>query len=428
MSFIESHNPILQGKKLKLENIIPSTYEKTVVYRPRDTFFRYCAWPSVCRDENGTLYALSAAFGSEHICPFNKVAMYISKNNGKTWSPPIVVVDTYLPDGHGGITYLGNGRLIINWNYMPGDVMFNEYYERVGGGYPQSLAKARQAMIDTYSDVPPEKLVGGSFVKISEDYGFTWSDPIRMPISAIHGLCQCKNGDLIYFGKESFADPSKTFEEGAFDPIKHKSFESRAEYLNYIHGESRGAKESVHTPMYACVSRDGGYTWEKLGQSPATDLYPMGIQWEPHMIELDDGTLLSAIRMESEVNFENDFTVCLTRSNDGGKTWGDLECTHIPGSPPHLLKHSSGKLICAVGCRVEEDGYGIYAYVSDDDGKTFTKKYVIDDKSPNNDLGYPCSVELEDGSIVTVYYQYYYDEKTGEYDNKPCIQCVRWTL
>ena len=92
------------------------------------------------------------------------------------------------------------------------------------------------------------------------------------------------------------------------------------------------------------------------------------------------------------------------------------------------MKHSSGKLICSVGCRIEEDGYGIYAYVSEDNGKTFTKKYVINDRSPNNDLGYPCSVELGDGSILTVYYMCYFDEETQKFDARPCIMSTRWTL
>ena len=28
-----------------------------IVYRNPDSFFGYCGWPSVCQDENGTLYA-----------------------------------------------------------------------------------------------------------------------------------------------------------------------------------------------------------------------------------------------------------------------------------------------------------------------------------------------------------------------------------
>ena len=355
-------------------------------------------------------------------CLFKKV-----KNNGKTWSPPIIVVDTYLPDGHGGITYLGNGKLIINYGYFPGDVVYHEMYYRVGMGFPRTLAMARQAMVDTYRDIPPEKLVGGCFVKMSDDYGMTWSDAVRVPVSTVHGLCQTKDGTLLLLGKEAYADPSKTLEEGLFDPAKRPEFESWSEYL-VKRLARRMMPEAQSTPLYVIASMDGGYTWEKRG----TCVLPQGVAWskafEPHLMELEDGTLLSSVRIESDIEFENDFTVFLARSTDGGYTWDEFEPTHIPGSPPHLLKHSSGKLICAVGCRLEEDGYGIYAYVSEDDGKTFTSKYVINDRSPNNDLGYPASVELDDGSVLTIYYQRYYDEKTGIFDDKPCIMCTRWTL
>ena len=150
--------------------------------------------------------------------------------------------------------------------------------------------------------------------------------------------------------------------------------------------------------------------------------------YEPHLIELNDGTLLGSIRVDCGWQFENDCTVFLTRSTDGGYTWSKMEPTHIPGAPPHLMQHSSGKLIMTVGCRLEEDGYGEYCYVSNDNGKTWTEKYCINERSPNNDLGYPASVELDDGSILTIYYQRYYDENTGKYDDKPCIMCTRWTL
>ncbi|MBE5818053.1 MAG: exo-alpha-sialidase [Clostridiales bacterium] len=427
IKFKETSNKLFNGKKLDLDGITPKVCETNVVYRPKDTFFNYCAWPSVCRDENGTLYALSAAFGSEHVCPFNKVAMYISKNNGKTWSPPIVVVDTYLPDGHGGITYLGNGKMVLNWWYETGDIMFNENYYRIGMGFPRSMAAVRQAMVDTYVDIPKEKLVGGGFVKVSEDYGMTWSEPVRMPIANIHGMCVNKDGDVVFLGKEIYADTSKTFEEGIFDPEKRPTYESWWDFVAR-RNERRMYEEHYNTPIYTCISKDGGYNWEKGGVCKLPD----GLQWdkvfEPNAVTLDDGTLLGAIRVEDENEKDNDYTVFLTRSTDGGYTWSEMEPTYIPGSPAHLLKHSSGKLVCVVGCRLEEDGYGIYAYVSEDDGKTFTSKYVINDKSPNYDLGYPASVELDDGSIVTVYYQRYYNENTGEYDDKPCIMCTRWTL
>ena len=91
------------------------------------------------------------------------------------------------------------------------------------------------------------------------------------------------------------------------------------------------------------------------------------------------------------------------------------------------MRHSSGVLICSVGRRTKGD-FGEYAFVSEDNGETWSKEYVINDLTPNGDLGYPCSVELDDSSILTVYYQRYLDPKTGEYDKLPCIQCTRWTL
>ena len=427
IKFKETSNPIFGGKKLDLDAIMPTTREHYPVYRPKDTWFGYCAWPSVCRDENGTLYALSAAFGSEHVCPFNKVAMYISKNNGKTWSPPIIVADTYLPDGHGGITYLGNGKLIINYAYMPGDIMFNENYTRINMGEPRSMAKARCAYVDTYKDIPPEKLIGASFIKISEDYGFTWSEPIRMPISNVHGLCQCKDGTLLYLGKEWFKDPSKTFEDGIFDEANRPQYNDWWDFVAK-RGQRRMDEECDFTPMYIYESKDGGYTWKERAMLGDDNEIPWKYCHEPYLIELDDGTLLAAIRVESPDGDDNDYTVAISKSTDGGYTWTNKKVTHIPGAPPHILKHSSGKLICVVGCRRECDGFGEYGYISEDNGETWTEKYAILDKGPNYDLGYPCSVELDDGSIVTVYYHRYYDEKTDKFDDKPCIMCTRWTL
>ena len=46
------------------------------------------------------------------------------------------------------------------------------------------------------------------------------------------------------------------------------------------------------------------------------------------------------------------------------------------------------------------------AAVSYDNGKTWSDDYCIDDRIDKQlDMGYPASVELSDGSIMTVYYQ-----------------------
>ena len=100
-----------------------------------------------------------------------------------------------------------------------------------------------------------------------------------------------------------------------------------------------------------------------------------------------------------------------TSSEDGGRTWSPWRPTGVSGSPPHLLLHSSGALICAFGRR--EPPFGERAMVSYDGGKTWADEYVLDGRPKDSDLGYPSSVELPDGSIMTVYYQKYVQPDGG---------------
>ena len=65
----------------------------------------------------------------------------------------------------------------------------------------------------------------------------------------------------------------------------------------------------------------------------------------------------------------------------------------------------SGAVLCAYGCRTEGK-WAERVAVSYDFGETWTEDYCLDDNfGPQKDLGYPSSVELSDGSILTVYYQ-----------------------
>ena len=44
-----------------------------------------------------------------------------------------------------------------------------------------------------------------------------------------------------------------------------------------------------------------------------------------------------------------------------------------------------------------------------DGGETWNTDYILDDTARSGDLGYPATVELRDGSLLTVYY-----ENTGD--------------
>lgn len=375
----------------------PKKLTHGIVNRVQNGFFGYQGWPSVARDENGTLYAVASSFRAQHICPFGKTAMYISKNDGKTWSPPIVINDTYLDDRDAGILYMGNGRMLVTWFTHPADAYLGKYYQYIKNAATNLEASVTIGMLSAYPRIPNEHAQGGSFIRVSEDYGITWSETIQIPVSAPHGPSMCKDGTLIYLGKEHYC----------------------------------GAKQAVPGEpgddliIAAYSSTDGGYTWTKRGDCNKPDDIDWSHFHEPHVIELDDGTLYGVIRAQGE-GVAHRFTMYSTVSKDGGYTWSEWECLGISGSPPHLLKHSSGALVCVYGRR--EAPFGERALVSWDNGLTWSEDYDLDHRAVGSDLGYPASVELDDGSILTVYYQKYYDEAADKYDEKCSILYTRWTL
>jgi hypothetical protein len=60
-------------------------------------------------------------------------------------------------------------------------------------------------------------------------------------------------------------------------------------------------------------------------------------------------------------------------------------------------------LICTYGYRAKAP-FGIRAMFSNDNGKTWDTGYSIYDNEISADLGYPSTVELADGSLLTVFY------------------------
>jgi hypothetical protein len=60
--------------------------------------------------------------------------------------------------------------------------------------------------------------------------------------------------------------------------------------------------------------------------------------------------------------------------------------------------------------------------ISWDEGRTWKMDLVLHGDAPSADLGYPCSVELDDGSILTVYYQ------KPEKGAQCALMYTRWTL
>ena len=72
------------------------------------------------------------------------------------------------------------------------------------------------------------------------------------------------------------------------------------------------------------------------------------------------------------------------------------------GAPAHLIRHSSGALISVYEYR--NYPFGIKAMFSYDGGKSWDTDHDIYTNEASWDLGYPSTVELNDGSLLTVFY------------------------
>jgi sialidase-1 len=140
-------------------------------------------------------------------------------------------------------------------------------------------------------------------------------------------------------------------------------------------------------------SEDGGATWRylEMGSGP-----PFGE--EMALVEAEPGRVLALIR-EPRLGF---LLECW--SDDAGRSWSLPTRTALYGYPPHLLRLRDGRLLCSVGVR--RAPLGVQAFVGDDRGRTWDtgRPAVLRDDGETRDLGYPVSVQLRDGSILTVYY------------------------
>ncbi|MDQ7949656.1 MAG: sialidase family protein [Pedobacter sp.] len=311
---------------------------------------RYIGWPTIVRTHTDELIVAFSGDRDGHICPFGKTQLITSNDNGKTWSEPRTITNTQLDDRDAGIIQTKKGTLLVSW-------FTSLAFERQAN----QITKDRYARIAEKIGDEAKKRLLGNWVRRSEDMGKTWGEPIRTVVTAPHGPISLKNGDLMYVGMGIWKDRGEVVAE---------------------------------------KSTDDGKTWKTIGYLPKNPAFPT--LSEPHVIELKSGKLLALVRNEPK-----DRTQCYllqSESTDGGKIWTEMRSTGIWGYPPHLTMLKNGWLLVVYGCRREP--FGIRACLSKDEGKTWDIANEINlGNAVNQDLGYPSSVQLSDGSILTVYYQ-----------------------
>jgi sialidase-1 len=308
----------------------------------------YHGWPTLARRRSGELLVAYSGGREAHVCPYGRVELIRSRDDGRTWTFPEVVLDTPIDDRDAGIVETPSGALLVT--------TFTSL------AYEASLAK-KPGWQSVQARTTPEqrKHLLDCWMLRSTDGGLTWSAPYRVPVNSPHGPVALDDGRLLYAGKQLWQP---------------------------------GAKVGV------CDSPDDGRTWRWLSGIPARPGDDPAQYHELHAVDAGRGRLLVHIRNH---NPSNAGETLQTESTDGGKTWTTPHPIGVWGLPSHLLRLRDGRLLMTYGYR--RAPFGNQARVSRDRGDTWSAPIVISADGASGDLGYPSTVELAGGALLTVWYE-----------------------
>jgi sialidase-1 len=324
----------------------------------------YHGWPTLARRRNGQLLLAYSGGREQHVCPFGRVEWMTSSNNGQSWTWAQVLLDSAMDDRDAGVLETAKGSLLVttftSLAYEP--ILRKAEQKKAGepGAWPAERLSAWQAARDRLSAEQRHAELGEWLIR-STDGGVNWSPRIRTIVNSPHGPIQLADGRLLYVGKELWTERQRAG---------------------------------------VCESRDDGQTWRWLAEIPARPGDNTKQYHELHAVETADGQLVVHIRNH---NKPNEGETLQTESADHGQTWSVPHPIGVWGVPSFLLRLRDGRLLMTYGYR--RAPFGNQARVSSDNGRTWSAPLIISGDGASGDLGYPSTVELEDGSLLTVWYE-----------------------
>lgn len=330
----------------------------------------YHGWPTIVRRQDGELWVTWSGGRESHVCPFGQVHAMTSRDDGATWTFPRVLLDSATDDRDSGVLETAKGTLLVttftSLAYEDSFKKASAMAELTPQGWvsktmsPERFARWKAAHERLNDEERPKEL--GEWLIRSTDGGKSWSNRIPTVANSPHGPIQLKDGRLLYAGKNLWTGDKKI-----------------------------GVAES----------KDDGLTWQWLAEIPTRpgDSVPGGYH-ELHAVEAADGTLIAQIRNH---NTANKGETLQSESKDGGKTWSEPHSIGVWGLPSHLLRLRDGRLVMTYGHRRKP--YGNQARLSTDNGQTWSDPIILSGDGIGGDLGYPSTVELADGTLLTVWYE-----------------------
>ena len=325
----------------------------------------YCGWPTLTRRASGQLLVVWSGGREQHVCPFGRVEMMRSDDDGQTWTWPRTLLDGAIDDRDAGVLETAKGSLLVTTftslayqSYeldkalakKPGDP----------GAWPEEKL-ARWLSVHQRLSEPQRKAELGQWMIRSTDGGITWSERYRSIVNSPHGPIQLSDGRLLYAGVTLWDDKRK---------------------------------------VGVCDSDDDGKSWRWLAGIPTRGGDDPENYHELHAVEAMDGRIVVHVRNHNPANKGETLQ---SESTDGGKSWTQPHSIGVWGLPSFLLRLRDGRLLMSYGYRRQP--FGNQARVSEDQGATWSGPLTISDDGIGGDLGYPSTVELGDGTLLSVWYE-----------------------
>ena len=356
---------------------------ETKVISPVDQYNQhlYYGWPTVGIDAGGQLFAVASGGRDEHVCPFGRVDFLRSHDGGETWTWPQTALDGPIDDRDAGIVITPNGTIIMTtFTSLAYEQSLKAAIANQNAGQPNFSDTKLKNWLAVHTRISSEERNNalGNWAVRSTDNGVNWSQRIDTIVNSPHGPTVLDDGRLLYVGKTLWGKPERC-----------------------------GVAEST----------DDGKTWQWVAELPTRDGDSVEQYHEWHAVQTSSGKIVAQVRNHNPAN-NNETLQC--ESDDGGKTWTKPHPIGVWGHPSHMTRLQDGRILMSYGHR--RAPLGNQVRMSADEGQTWSEPIIVSGDGISGDLGYPSTVQLQDGTLVTLWY-----EKMQDYP-KCVLRIAKWKL
>lgn len=331
----------------------------------------YSAFPSaIITDDEMVLVAFRRAPdrkifsepGTSHVDPNSYLVYVQSADKGNSWSgePELLHAHPYGGSQDPCLLQLNDGTLLCS---------------------SYGWAFVRDAGLKRLSQ-PVTALQGGAvflggYLLNSSNKGKTWEGPVYPPSVPQE------------VRKNAMGDSLPAYNRGAL-------CEGKDGRIFWVVAASTDSSNLRRTSVHLLISEDKGKSW--YYSCPVAEDSDAAFN-ETSVYETPKGDLIAFIRT---AGLEDQ--ACITRSTDGGKSFGPWEKMGFQGHPLQAIRLPDNRVFLVYGYR--HAPYGIRARILNAECTNFqtAEEIIIRDDGDSRDIGYPWAVMLDERKLLVAYY------------------------